>query len=170
MKRTLPRLLLALLFTPLVATLSAGCEGEGEALQGPQLAQGDVRSLPSGFERPTPQFGKGDRAGRTALQGEAPKGETQQGRSADFLAWPVSLEAGEPLEAHLWTSDWSAVYLYNRRQGDDWRETLLEATSVSQKVGLEAQSIRFEAEETGEYLVILGSVNGAPVDYLLHLR
>ena len=166
MKRTISRLLFALLF----ALLSTGCEGEGEALQGPQLAQGDIRSLPSGFERPTPQFGKGDRAGRTALQGEAPKGETLQGRSADFLAWPVSLEAGEPLEAHLWTSDWSAVYLYNRRQGDDWQETLLEATSVSQKVGLEAQNLRFEAEEAGEYLVILGSVSGTPVDYLLHLR
>ena len=164
--RILPSLSLALTLSLLVA-----CESSEQApLQSATYGENGARPLPNDYQGPTPLFSKGDRVGRTALQGALSAGETLSGRSADFLAWPIKLEAEEQIELSLWSSEWSSIYFYAKNDQKTWREVLKEAASQPEKVGLESRSLRLQASDAGEYLLIVGAVEAAPMEYILHLR
>lgn len=117
---------------------------------------------------PDLQFGKGDDGSSNTILGDRlHPGSALNGSHWGYVAMPLEAEQGTPIKIHAWTSRPSVIFLYGPKAYDGW--TLEQAREFSQQVkpGIEFRSLNFDIPETGEYLVIIGSTDEEPTEWIV---
>ncbi len=142
----------------------------GTACYGPTAPDSpDAPTRPA--DTPTPDLsflGKADGGGANTRLGERlVAGRVREGRVEGFVALPLAAEAGEAIEAHGWTSRPAVLFIYGPRQGGRWDFEQVRAFSEGVKPGVHARSVSFDARHAGEYLVVVGALDGQPADWLV---
>lgn len=111
---------------------------------------------------------KGDNATTNTTLGEPLKpGAAFSGKNAGYMAFPMSVEAGESIPIQAWTSESSVVFVYGPREGGRWDFEQMRAFSKGVQPGVETRRIDFEAPESGEYLMVVGGANERASEWIV---
>ena len=140
------------------------------ACDGAPRTEGPAAS-PALADAPTPDLaflGKADGGSANTRLGERIEaGRVREGRSEGFVALPLTATAGESVEIHGWTSRPAVLFVYGPQQGGRWDFEQVRAYSQGVKPGLHSRAVAFQAQKAGEYLVVVGALDGKPADWLV---
>ena len=150
-----------------------GCAGGTfqDPMEGDLLDGSADRIVPKSFREPNIAFGDGVYTvgdGSADLLEPAGLDRSVDGIIGNFGVHTLTLREGTTVRLNGWTSHWAAYYVYGPT-GIDGRRTLVASRQMSNplKIGLETRYFDFEAQMSGDYLLVIGPVEGDEIDYVM---
>ena len=95
------------------------------------------------------------------------EGTALSGKLNGYMAFPMWAQAGEFIPLQAYTSEPSVVFVFGPQVDRDWDLEQIRALSEGIEPGVETRRLNFEAPESGEYLVVIGSVEERESDWII---
>ena len=146
--------------------------GEGTLdTQVSQLLDESDRIVPKSFQAPNIAFGDDvftTGNGAAELFAPAILGRSVDGLVSGFAVHRLELEEGNTVRLNGWSSHWAAYYVFGPARLNGQRP-LVASRQMSNplKIGLETRYFDFQASLSGDYLLVVGGVEGDEIDYVM---
>ena len=141
-------------FICLVAiTFGVACQNE-DSLSGTQTVT--AVTSPEELVAPTLNFTKGDQTAEAKLYSAIKLGEARAVEGELTKVFPLALEQGDQLSISAWSDRGSALFIYKPHDVKSlWISEAKRVLSAEVKQDLQRLSVDFNAEESGDYALVL---------------
>ena len=145
--------------------------GEFEQPSNPTLQSPSSRFVPKAYRAPNIAFdtdGFTLGPGASELLGPAEVNRAVNGLVADFGVHPINLVEGSTIRIVGWSDAWASYYVYGPADLSGMRPLVAnQEMSDPVKAGLERRYFDFTADVSGDYLLVVGPIATADVEYVM---